>query len=164
MRIKAKPRMSIYLETDSAAAVLVDADISYETGEAIPEAFVAGTAPLQQLQQKQLQVTVSTGGESLGSAVVDVGSGDNEIPVSLARLSPRAEPYNLTVQATLANSTVYYSTTTNLSYLAYPESYGSVARLDQLYGGTYAQRGRNSSWTAIYPYVCPFLPMSGTGH
>lgn len=135
--------MSIYVETDSTAAVLVDAEISYQIGEAISETSI--TTPPQ-----QLQVTISTEGEVLGSAAVDVGSSGNEIPVGLAHLSPRADPYNLTIEATLANSTVY-STTTNLSYLAYPKSYGSIARLDQLYGGTYAQRGKNSSWTAIYP-------------
>lgn len=145
IRIKAKPRMSIYLETDSVASLLVDAEISYEIGEAISETFI--TTPPQ-----QLQVTISAEGEALGSAALDVGSSNNEVPVSLARLSPRADPYNLTIEAKLANSTVY-STTTNLSYLAYPDSYGSVARLDQLYGGTYAQRGKNSTWTAIYPYV-----------
>lgn len=147
LRIKAKPRMSIYLDTDSAAAVLVDAEVSYQLGEAISAASI--TAPPQ-----QLQVTVSNEGTTLGSAALDVGSTGNEIPLSLDSLSPRADPYNLTVQAVLANTTVY-STTTNLSYLPYPGSYGSVARLDQLYGGTYAQRGSNSSWTAIYPYARP---------
>lgn len=147
LRIKAKPRMSIYLDTDSAAAVLVDAEVSYQLGESISEASI--TTPPQ-----QLQVTVSNEGVTLGSAAVDVGSTGNEIPLSLDSLSPRVDAYNLTVQAVLANTTVY-STTTNLSYLPYPGSYGSVARLDQLYGGTYAQRGSNSSWAAIYPYARP---------
>lgn len=147
LRLKAKSRMSIYLDTDSAAAVLVDAEVSYQLGEAISEASL--TAPPQQLQ---VTVKSSEGGVTLGSAVLDVGSTGNEIPLSLDGLSPRADPYSLTVQAVLANTTVY-STTTNLSYLPYPGSYGSVARLDQLYGGTYAQRGSNSSWAAIYPYA-----------
>lgn len=137
--------MSIYLETDTTAAVIVDAQISYQIGEAISDASI--TSPPQ-----QLQIAISSGGDSLGSAAVDIGSSDNEIPVSLTSLTPQTEPYSLTIEATLANSTVY-STTTNLSYLPYPESYGSVARLDQLYGGTYAQRGKNTSWLAIFPYV-----------
>lgn len=137
--------MSIYLDTDATATLLVDAEISYQVGEAVSETFL--TTPAQ-----QLQVTLDYEGLSLGSTALDVGSTNNQVAVSLDKLSPRIEPYNITVQAILANSTVY-STTTNFSYLPYPTSYGSVARLDSLYGGTYAQRGSNSSWLEIYPYT-----------
>lgn len=138
--------MNIYLDTDKAASLLVDAEVSYfEVGEAICESFL--TTPAQ-----KLRVILSTEGVSLGSATLDVGSTSNQVAVALTSLSPRIEPYNITVQAVLANSSVY-TTTTSFSYLPYPDSYGSVARLDNLYGGTYAQRGKNSSWLEIYPYT-----------
>lgn len=138
--------MSIYLDTDAAASVLVDAEIVYYAiGEPIQETFL--TSPAQ-----TLQVIISSEGVSLGSAGVDIGSTDNEVAVSLTGLSARIDPYNITIQAVLANSTVY-TAFTSLSYLPYPDDYGSVARLDNLYGGTYAQRGRNSSWVEIYPYT-----------
>lgn len=138
--------MSIYLDNDATAAVLVDAEVVYyQLGDPIPETSL--TSPAQ-----TLQVTVSSQGQSLGSAAVDVGSSDNEVAISLKGLAPSMDPYNLTVQAVLANSTVY-TAFTNLSYLPYPDSYGSVARLDNLYGGTHAQRGKNSSWVEIYPYT-----------
>lgn len=138
--------MSIYLDTDATASVLVDAEVVYyQIGEPISESFL--TSPAQ-----PLEVSISSEGLSLGSATLDVGSTENEIAISLEGLSSRMEPYSLTIQAVLANSTIY-SATTNLSYLPYPESYGSVARLDNLYGGTYAQRGKNSSWIEIYPYT-----------
>lgn len=146
LRLKAKPRMSIYLDTDKAANVLVDAEVSYyQVGETISESLL--TTPAQ-----QLHVTLSSEGVSLGSATLDVGSTNNQVAVALASLSPRTQPYNITVEAVLANATTYF-TTTSFSYLPYPDSYGSVARLDNLYGGTYAQRGRNSSWLEIYPYT-----------
>ncbi|KAJ4413507.1 hypothetical protein N0V82_008494 [Gnomoniopsis sp. IMI 355080] len=146
LRLKAKSRMSIYLDTDAAASVLVDAEVVYyQIGEPISEAFLTNPA-------QTLRVTISSEGLSLGSAALDVGSTDNEVPISLKDLTPRLDPYSLTIQAVLANSTVY-TASTNLSYLPYPESYGSVARLDNLYGGTYAQRGKNSSWVEIYPYT-----------
>lgn len=146
LRLNVKPRMSIYLDTDKTADVLVDAAVSYfEVGEPISESLL--TTPAQ-----KLQVTLSSeDGVSIGSAFLDVGSTENLVAVDLASLSPRIEPYNITVQAILANSS--YSTTTAFSYLPYPDSYGSVARLDNLYGGTYAQRGKNSSWLEIYPYT-----------
>lgn len=138
--------MSIYLDTDQTAEVLVDAEVSYyEIGEDISESLL--TVPAQ-----PLQVTLSLHGVSLGSASLAVGSTDNQVAVALASLAPRLEPYNITVEAILANDTTY-CTTTSLSYLPYPDSYGSVARLDNLYGGTYAQRGKNSPWLAIYPYT-----------
>lgn len=138
--------MSIYLDTDATASVLVDAEVVYyQIGEPISESFL--TSPAQ-----PLEVTISSEGLSLGSATLDVGSTDNEIAISLESLPSRLDPYNLTIQAVLANSTIY-SASTNLSYLPYPDSYGSVARLDNLYGGTYAQRGKNTSWIEIYPYT-----------
>lgn len=141
--------MSIYLDGDPAAAILVDAEISYQLGDAISQTSI--TTPPQ-----QLQVDISTEGNTIGSSVLDVGSSGNEVPISLANLTPRTSPYNLTIKANLANSTEY-STTTNLSYLPYPEAYGSVARLDNLWGGTHAQRGKNGSWIEIYPYTCECL-------
>lgn len=148
--------MSIYLDSDEAAAILVDAEISYQLGDAISETSI--TTPPQ-----QLQVVISGEGTTIGSSVLDVGSSDNVVPISLERLSPRLTPYNLTIEATLANATTY-STTTSFSYLPYPDSYGSVARLDNLWGGTHAQRGRNSSWIEIYPYTCKFpIPIRSWG-
>lgn len=138
--------MSIYLDTDATASVLVDAEVLYyQIGEPISESFL--TSPAQ-----PLEVTISSEGLSLGSSTLDVGSTENEIAISLESLSSRIDPYNLTIQAVLANSTIY-SASTNLSYLPYPDSYGSVARLDNLYGGTYAQRGKNTSWIEIFPYT-----------
>lgn len=137
--------MSIYLDTDESAALLVDVEISYQLGEPISGTSI--TTPPQ-----QLQVTVSTHNATLGSAMADVGSTENEVFIGLKSLVPRLEAYNLTVQATLDNSTLY-STTSSFSYLPYPDSYGSVARLDNLFGGTYAQRGKNSSWEQIFPYT-----------
>lgn len=145
LRLKAKPRMSIYLETDRTAALVVDAETSYQLGEPISESSI--TSPPQ-----KLQVTVSADNVVLGSAEIDVGSTDNEVVLGLASLLPRLDVYNLTVQATLTSLTIY-STTTDFSYLPYPSSYGSVVRLDNLHGGIYAQRGRNSSWDQLFAYT-----------
>lgn len=128
--------------------MLVDAEVVYlAIGEPILETFL--TSPAQTLA---VSISSAEVGVSLGSAVVEVGSTENEVAVSLEGLSARMEPYNLTVQAVLANTTVY-TAFTSFSYLPYPDDYGSVARLDNLYGGTYAQRGRNGSWVEIYPYT-----------
>lgn len=145
LRLTAKPRMTIYLDTDQAAALLIGAEVSYQLGEAISESSI--TTPAQ-----KLQVTVLAGDVTVGSASLDVGSIDNEVPIALAGLTPSLAAYNLTINAGLANSTTY-STSTSFSYLPYPDDYGSVARLDNLYGGIYAQRGKNSSWEVIFPYT-----------
>ncbi|KAL1849939.1 hypothetical protein Daus18300_013073 [Diaporthe australafricana] len=145
LRLTAKPRMTIYLDTDKAAALLIGAEVSYQLGEAISGSSI--TTPAQ-----KLQVTVLAGDVTVGSASLDVGSVDNEVPIALAGLTPSLAAYNLTINAQLANSTAY-STSTSFSYLPYPDDYGSVARLDNLYGGIYAQRGKNSSWEVIFPYT-----------
>lgn len=138
--------MSIYLDTDTTAAVLVDAVTPSQEG--------AGHLATPTTPGEELHVTVLSEGVPLGSAVLDVGSVDNEIAVDLSLLSPRLDPYSLEIQAALASlNATTYQTSTYLSYLPYPESYGSVARLDNLYGGTHAQRGKNSSWVQIYPYT-----------
>ncbi|PSR80142.1 hypothetical protein BD289DRAFT_455485 [Coniella lustricola] len=139
-RLTAKPRMSIYLDTDKTAAVLVDA--------------VAPSTANTSSNADDLLVTISLGDITLGSASVAMGSSSNEVPVALASLSPQMDPYTLDITATsLSTNATLYATTANFSYLPYPDSYGSVARLDNLYGGTQAQRGKNSSWVDIYPYT-----------
>lgn len=145
LRLTAQPRMSIYLDTDEAAALLIDAEVSYQLGQPLSESSI--TTPAQ-----KLRVTVLTGDTTLGSASLDLGSVENEVPIALALLVPSLDAYNLTIHAELANSTVY-STSISFSYLPYPDDYGSVARLDNLYGGIYAQRGKNGSWEAIFPYT-----------
>lgn len=137
--------MSIYLDTDETATLLIGAEVSYQLGQAISESSI--TTPAQ-----KLKVTVLAGNTTLGSASLDVDSINNEVDIALAGLVPSLDAYNLTVNAELANSTVY-STSTSFSYLPYPADYGSVARLDNLYGGIHAQRGKNSSWEVIFPYT-----------
>lgn len=132
--------MSIYLDTDKTAAVLVDA--------------IAPSTTNTSSAASDMLITISFNGIDLGTASVSTGSTANEVPVALASLSPRMDPYTLDIVATtLSSNTTVYSTTTNFSYLPYPDNYGSVARLDNLYGGTQAQRGKNSSWIDIYPYT-----------
>ncbi|KAJ0103896.1 glycoside hydrolase subgroup catalytic core [Diaporthe amygdali] len=133
------------IDRHETAALLIGAEVSYQLGEAISESSI--TTPAQ-----KLQVTVLAGDVKLGSASLDVGSVDNEVPISLDGLDPSLDPYTLTINAELANLTTY-STNTSFSYLPYPDNYGSVARLDNLYGGIHAQRGKNSSWEVIFPYT-----------
>lgn len=137
--------MSIYLDTDSTASLLVDAEVSNQLGEPISDAFL--TTPAQ-----SLKVDIVSDTTVLGSATLQVGSTENEVPINLSGLTPSLDSYNLTIKATLGNSTVY-TAYTSFSYLPYPSNYGSVSRLDNLYGGLYAQRGSNSSWTQIFPYT-----------
>lgn len=148
LRLKAKPRLSIYLDTDANASVLVDAEISYQLGEAISESVVTASPP------QPLQVTILTENATLlSTASVDVGSTNNDLPIDLSALTARLDPYNLTITATLSNTTVY-STSTNFSYLPYPTTNGSIARLDNLNGGISAHRGGPTApWTALYPYT-----------
>ncbi|KAK2038493.1 hypothetical protein LZ31DRAFT_599632 [Colletotrichum somersetense] len=150
LRLKVRPRLSIYLETDSTATLLIDAAVSKQVGSPLPPGFEQNPPiPLP----KPLVLEISLGDEVLTTQEVALGSRDNEVSLEfVGSLTPRMTAYNITVRATLDPAYVYEAWT-EFSYLPYPEDYGSVARIDNLYGGLLAQRGKDAPWDAIFPYT-----------
>ncbi|RMD43855.1 hypothetical protein DV735_g1359, partial [Chaetothyriales sp. CBS 134920] len=149
LHLKAKPRMSIYLDTEEQGSLVIDAAISYEVGSPITPSCATGVSQGQELP---LKVDIFSDGLLLDTAVISVGSTDNEIPLRLDGLSASLEPYNITVKAELSDGTTY-TTSTNVYRLPYPDNYGTVSRVDNLYGGLWYQRGKESSWQSIFPYT-----------
>ncbi|KAK2016761.1 hypothetical protein LZ32DRAFT_668073 [Colletotrichum eremochloae] len=149
LRLKVRPRLSIYLETDSNASLLIDAAISKQVGSPLPLGFERNSSISP---PKSLAIEISLGNEVLTTQEISLGSRDNEVPLSVGSLAPRMEAYNITVRATL-DSTHVYEDWTDFSYLPYPEDYGSVVRIDNLYGGLLAQRGKDAPWDVLFPYT-----------
>nr|XP_036582582.1 uncharacterized protein CTRU02_07626 [Colletotrichum truncatum]KAF6791286.1 hypothetical protein CTRU02_07626 [Colletotrichum truncatum] len=149
LRLKARPRLSIYLETDASAHLLIDAAISNQVGSPLPQGF--GQSPCTGAS-KALDIQILNGNNVIATGDIALGSQDNELPLDLGKFTPRMEPYNITVR-TAINSSHVYEDWTSFSYLPYPENYGSVARIDNFYGGLLAQRGKGSAWDLIFPYT-----------
>jgi hypothetical protein len=148
LRFRARPRLSIYLDTDKEAVVLVDARVVFQAGEPIPACYV----PHESKEPASMAIEVSLGDEVLAVTKIRVGSTENQVPISLTGFEPRFEAYELKVVATLSPRLIY-SSDAELYYLPYPEDYGSVSRLDNLYGALFVQRGRDNDWERIFPYT-----------
>ncbi|CCF47072.1 hypothetical protein CH063_04033 [Colletotrichum higginsianum] len=150
LRLKVRPRLSIYLETDATANLLIDAVVSNQVGSPLPAGFGHNNSSVAAL--KPLAIEILLGDNVLATEHVSLGSRDNEVALAVGSLTPRMEAYNITVRTTI-DSTHVYEDWTEFSYLPYPEDYGSVARIDNLHGGLLAQRGKDAPWDLIFAYT-----------
>ncbi|CAI0647510.1 unnamed protein product [Colletotrichum noveboracense] len=149
LRLKVRPRLSIYLETDDSANLLIDAAISNQVGSPLPTGFGKNTTSSA---SRTLKVEIIIGEDVLATEDIELGSVDNKVPLPLDTFAPQMDAYNITVRTTL-DSTHVYEGWTDFSFLPYPEDYGSVARIDNLYGGLLAQRGKDAEWDLIFAYT-----------
>ncbi|KAK1676048.1 hypothetical protein BDP55DRAFT_551496 [Colletotrichum godetiae] len=149
LRLKVRPRLSIYLETDATANLLIDAAVSNQVGSPLPVGYGSNYT---NSTSKPLTVEILFGEDVLATEEVVLGSRDNEVALPLDSLTPRMEAYNITIRTTLDSSHVYEGWT-EFPYLPYPEDYGSVSRIDNLYGGLLAQRGKDATWDLIFAYT-----------
>ncbi|KAK1479743.1 hypothetical protein CTAM01_14559 [Colletotrichum tamarilloi] len=149
LRLKVRPRLSIYLETDSSANLLIDAAVSNQVGSPLPLGYGSNYT---NSTSKPLTVEILLGEDVLATEEVALGSRDNEVALPLDSLTPRMETYNITIRTKLDSLHVYEGWT-EFPYLPYPEDYGSVSRIDNLYGGLLAQRGKDADWDLIFAYT-----------
>ncbi|KAK1482915.1 hypothetical protein CABS01_02651 [Colletotrichum abscissum] len=149
LRLKVRPRLSIYLETDSSANLLIDAAVSNQVGSPLPVGYGSNYT---NSTSKPLTVEILLGEDVLATEEVALGSRDNEVALPLDSLTPRMEAYNITIRTKLDSLHVYEGWT-EFPYLPYPEDYGSVSRIDNLYGGLLAQRGKDADWDLIFAYT-----------
>ncbi|KAL0781925.1 hypothetical protein CaCOL14_003260 [Colletotrichum acutatum] len=149
LRLKVRPRLSIYLETDATANLLIDAAVSNQVGSPLPVGYGSNYT---NSTSKPLTVEILFGEDVLATEEVALGSRDNEVALPLDSLTPRMEAYNITIRTKLDSSHVYEGWT-EFPYLPYPEDYGSVSRIDNLYGGLLAQRGKDGDWDLIFAYT-----------
>ncbi|KAI0129195.1 hypothetical protein BJ170DRAFT_363245 [Xylariales sp. AK1849] len=147
LHLRVRPRMSIYLDTDVAGSLLIDAGISDQVGQPLPLRNVS--YPSQ--NSSTLKVEIVWDGKLLNTTSVTVGSTDSEVPIALEVFPGSTSAYNISVKATLNNETVY-TATTELFRLPNPDDYGSISRIDNLYGGLWVQRD-DEDWRHIFPYT-----------
>jgi hypothetical protein len=153
-RLHARSRMNIYLDTDEEASILIDANIVHQGGESLPSCFW----PKEGKKSAPVGLEISYDGKVLKSTEVDLDTVDNEVTISLDGFKTSFDAHHLTVKATFGKKTTF-TDTAELLYLSYPEDYGSVSRLDDLYGGLHVQRGKENPWEVIFPYTyyCTFI-------
>lgn len=142
--------MSIYLETDSEASLLIDAAISYQVGQPLPTNYTAGYST--SLAAGDLRVEIIYDDAVIGNTSLSIGSTGFEVPLSLDQFSAGLGGLNISIRAILNDGSSTYEASTELFKLPSPEGYGSVSRLDHLYGGLWVQRD-DEDWKHIFPYT-----------
>jgi hypothetical protein len=139
--------MSIYLETESEASLLIDVAISQQVGFPLPSNY----STLSSRNPETLDVEIILGDHVIGRIPVGVGSTGVEVVVELDQFTVGFGGSNVTARATLAGVRGY-NATTQLFRLPSPEGYGSVSRIDNLYGGLWVLR-EDENWRRIFPYT-----------
>lgn len=144
--------MNIYLESDSQGSLLVDATVSYLTGEPLPYTDISFSG-----EQAKLSFNISCDGIPLISRPesISVGSSNNEIPISFETLQPRLTPYNITTVGVLShgNHKTIFKASTELYRLPQRKDGGSATRLDHLYGSLSVIKKNQTDWKPIFPYT-----------
>ncbi|QKX54849.1 uncharacterized protein TRUGW13939_01938 [Talaromyces rugulosus] len=154
--LKVKPRMSIYLGSDYDGSLLVDAAVSYLTGEKLPS---TKSSVDSLVHRSYLSIKVTSDGKPIflgkKEQQISLDTRDNEIDISLEQFPPRLTPYNITLIATLGhgNKKTTFVATTELYRLPQRTDGGSSTRLDHLYGGLAVVKGEETEWTPIFPYT-----------
>lgn len=147
LNLRVKPRMSIYLETDQEASLLIDAAISDQVGQPLPLNYTGHFSNAT----TALSVDVVYNGTVIDTVAVNVGWTDVEVPLNLSRFATSLDGFNISVRTTIGGSDSYQAST-EVFKLPTPENYGSVSRLDSLYGGLWVQRD-DEDWKHIFPYT-----------
>ncbi|KAH8881040.1 hypothetical protein GQ53DRAFT_702946 [Thozetella sp. PMI_491] len=145
--LRVRPRMSIYLETETTGSLLIDASISYQVGQPLQSSQFARSMP----SSAALRVEIFANGILLNTTRITVGSTNNEVPIDLKTISPDLGASNVNIRATLGCNTTYVAST-DFFLLPSPDYRGSVSRIDNLYGGLWIQRG-DTPWRHIFPYT-----------
>ena len=145
--------MSLYLDSDHIGSFLVDASLSYLVGQP----FIAANTSGFNETKSGLKIQITTRNYSVPAileAMVDVGSVNNEIPISLDIFPPSLSPYEIILTASDpdTNQTIY-SAKTELLRLPSRKDGGSVTKLDNLYGGLSVLKGNESEFSLIFPYT-----------
>ncbi|KAK9422270.1 putative Glycoside hydrolase subgroup catalytic core [Seiridium unicorne] len=147
LNLRVRPRMSIYLETDEEASLLVDAGISDQVGQPLPYNYTVST----NYATSTLSVDILVGNTTIGNTSISIGSTDVEVPIDLGQFTAGLDGIDIIIKATLGGAQTYEAST-ELFKLPSPEGYGSVSRLDNLYGGLWVQRD-GEAWQHIFPYT-----------
>lgn len=147
LNLRVKPRMSIYLETDQIASLLIDAGISDHVGQPLPFNYTGHFSNVT----TALSVDIVYNGTIIDTVAVNVGSVDVEVPLDLSQFATSLDGFNISVQTTIGGS-YSYQASTEVFKLPTPDNYGSVSRLDSLYGGLWVQRD-DEDWKHIFPYT-----------
>ena len=143
LNLKFRPRMHLYLDSDTDGSFLIDAGISNQVGEPYESGNSSGPAILQ--------VSIASNSRVLANTTVVIGSVNNEVNVSFSYFPPSVDPYSITLKGTLGSQA--YEASTQLTRLPSRTDGGSVTRLDNLYGGLSVKKGNETGWTLLYPYT-----------
>jgi hypothetical protein len=155
LNLQAYPRMNIYLEDETTASLIVDASLSYTTGQPYcSDSYDGGFIASNNAKFQFSVIRADTGATLLQKAEIALNSTSNEHPISLSSLPARLEPYELLIIATSTQCSQALTANTQIYRLPKRTDGGSVTKLDNLYGGLLVQETllNQSTWKRIFPY------------
>jgi hypothetical protein len=149
--------MNIYVSSDDYGSLIVDAPISYLAVQSYYNtSFDKQTNQTGPFTLLYIDISITETGLDLVSGLhVTVNSTGNKFPILLASITPRTEPYNITITGASGDAAHFYTSSTQLYYLSLRSDGGSIVKIDRLYGGLVVQDWSTNSieWTSLFPYT-----------
>lgn len=144
--VQVTPRHSIYVGSESAIEVIVDAALSYYHGSSYSGAASAGGRA-----SDSLRFSIAVGGNAVLSGSVGVNTTDNVFSFNVSQITPSTTAYPLTLTGS-TTSGGNYTASSELFYL--PEkTTGSVVKIDRLYGSIlYRSNNTDNTFKPYFPY------------
>ncbi|KAL1311383.1 hypothetical protein AAFC00_001551 [Neodothiora populina] len=142
-----RPRMTLYLESDSVGSFLVDASVSDQIGEPLYTASNVSSST-----KEKLHYTITVGNSSVvkvNATTLELGTSDNEVHFDPHEIPVSPTPYKVTIHGSLHGQNF----TANTELLRLPKTKGSATRLDNLYGGLSVQKPNSTTWDLMFPYT-----------
>lgn len=141
--------MSLYTSTDKTGSLIVDAGISHINGEPLDSESARGNDGTQN-SDLQIKIYIEEHQLNVHKTTIPLNSTSTELEFSLAHVSPRPEPYTITLKASINKH--IYTATTSLYHLPQRTDGGSTTKVDSLYGGLLVQNTTTESWSPLLPY------------
>jgi len=148
--------MSLYLEGESEASLIIDAPLSYEVGQ--PFCSSKGYISENSGESQELRfdiVKVDTEEILVHNVSVPVNSTKNEFSFPLSSFNSSFTPYDILIKTISAPCSTNIEAVTQLRVLPSRNDSGSVVKVDYLYGGIstfYSSLNSSTSWKYIFPY------------
>lgn len=169
-----RPRMSLYLATDTTGSFLIDTAISHIHGEPIKSGNgqpvsngtllqpstgtnaqnTARSAPKLENDRLTLSATITrsdTGQKLLFNVQIPFDKTNNELQFPLTTFAPSKRPYKVSLTVVTPYGQAFEASTM-LRHLPNPDSSNSVTKIDYLYGGLLARAAKTSTWESVFPY------------
>jgi hypothetical protein len=133
------PRYSIFLDGDGVGSVIVGASMSQVFGQPYKNVtYSPGNSSGMPFTELKFEIHNEENGSLLVTNTTNITSTREVFEFSLSSFTARSNPYQISIYGTSPDGQQVYTDSTSI-YVLPSRSYGSVVRIDNMFGGLFVQ-------------------------